>query len=174
MAGNYAADSISRIKERFPDAIEHEEEIRSGFSQITVSADSLVDLLTAVEADFPMFIDITAADYLEIEPYFHVIYAVTSTENNAKLIVKVKVDRDEAKLPTVTGVYAGANWFERELYDFYGIVFDGHPDLKRILMPDEWMGHPLRKDYALTEEPVEFKGLLSDKLPSEVIPKQYE
>jgi len=67
-------------------------------------------------------------------------------------------------------LWEGADWYERELYDLFGLYFDGHPDLKRILMPDDWKGHPLRRDYALTEEPVEFKHGVKPKVPSEVIP----
>ena len=174
MAGNYTAETINKIKERFPGAVQHEEEILSGYTQLTVSKENLIDVLQAVKDDFPMFLDITAADYFEIEPFFHVIYAASEPTENAKIFIKIKVERENGSLPTATGIWIGADWFERELFDFYGIEIEGHRDLKRILMPDDWMGHPLRKDYALTEEPVEFKGLLSDKLPSEVIPKQYE
>jgi NADH-quinone oxidoreductase subunit C len=103
-----------------------------------------------------------------------VIYVLHSHEHLEKLVVKVKVERENPVLPSATALYPGANWFEREVYDFYGIRFEGHPDLKRIIMPDDWIGHPLRKDYALTEEPVVFKEHVGEKLPSEVIPKQYE
>ena len=74
------------------------------------------------------------------------------------------------EIQTVTDLWAGADWYERELYDLFGIHFHGHPDLTRILMPDDWHGHPLRKDYALTEEPVEFKHGVKPKLPSQIIP----
>ena len=76
--------TLAKIKERFPSAVQHEEEILSGFSQITLAADSLIDVLQLVRDDFPMFLDITAADYLEVEPFFHVIYSANSPETNTK------------------------------------------------------------------------------------------
>ncbi len=171
---NLVDQAIEKIRAGFSGAIEHEEVIRSGYKQLTLKKTAIIDALRAVKSDFPMLYDLTACDYLEKEPFFHVLYVLSSIKTPAKLFLKVKVDRENSLLPTASKLYPMANWFERELFDFYGIKFEGHPDLKRILLPDEWMGHPLRKDYALTEEPVEFKGLLSDKLPSEVIPKQYE
>ena len=71
----------------------------------------------------------------------------------------VGVDGEPPAVPSVTGIWPGANWFEREAYDMFGIVFEGHPNLTRILMPDEWEGHPLRKDYSVGKVPVEYKHL---------------
>jgi len=168
--------AVARMRERYPQAIESEEVILSGLTMLLVKKEALLDLLTLAkgELQFHVLYDLTAADHLEREPYFHVIYCLHSSEPLAKLILKVKVARENPVLPSVTKLWPMANWFEREVYDFYGIQFEGHPNLKRLLMPDEWMGHPLRKDYPLTEEPVQFKGVASEKLPSEVIPKQFE
>ncbi len=176
---NAAADAVERairtIRERFPDAVVEEGELRSGWRMLTLKPEGLRDCvkLAKEELGFRAFYDLTAADYLEIEPYFHVIYVLRSPEPPAKLVFKVKVPREEPVLPSITDIFPGANWYEREVYDFYGIRFEGHPNLTRLLMPDEWIGHPLRKDYPLTEEPVQFKGYIPEKLPSEVIPKQY-
>lgn len=162
------------MRERLPQAILEEEQIASGQKVLIVEREKLLELLKLAkeELGFNVLYDLTAADHLEREPYFHVIYVLHSQEHLAKLILKVRLERDNPVLPSATGLWPMANWFERELYDFYGISFESHPALKRILMPDDWRGHPLRKDYPLTEEPVQFKGYNPEKLPSEVIPKQ--
>lgn len=97
--------------------------------------------------------DVTAVDWPEREPRYDVVYHLLSLETNAVIRLKVRVG-DEATphpmVPSVTSVWPTANWFEREAFDLFGIVFEGHPQLERILMPDDWVGHPLRKDYPLT------------------------
>lgn len=80
----------------------------------------------------------------------------------------VKIGHQET-LPSVCDLWEGANWYERELFDMFGIKFEGHPDLKRILMPDDWQGHPMLKEYPLTEEPVQFLYGRKPKVPSEII-----
>ncbi len=164
------------IKARLPDAVVDDYTMKSGWRTLVVRKERLLDVLKLAkdELEFLAIYDITAADFLEHEPYFHVIYVLHSPTRLAKLVIKVKLEREQPVLPSATAIWPGANWFERELYDLFGIKFEGHPNLKRILMPDEWIGHPLRKDYPLTEEPVEFKGHVPKRLPSEVIPKQYE
>ena len=92
---------------------------------------------------------ITAVDYLGQEPRFEVVYVLYSTRQNARIRLRVKVAENDPGVPTVTGVWRGANWFERYCFDMYGIRFDGHPDMRRLLMYDEFEGHPLRKDYPL-------------------------
>ncbi|OGF57663.1 MAG: hypothetical protein A2Z21_02770 [Candidatus Fraserbacteria bacterium RBG_16_55_9] len=168
--------AITRIRERYPEAIISEETIKSGQAMLVVKKEALLHVLSLAKEElrFNVLYDLTAADHLEKEPYFHVIYLLHSHEQLVKLFIKVKVDRENPLLPSATRLWPMANWFEREVYDFYGIRFEGHPNLKRILLPDEWIGYPLRKDYPLTEEPVQFKGIMADKLPSEVIPKQHE
>lgn len=98
--------------------------------------------------DFKLFVDATAIDYEASRGLVEVVYVVRSTTDfSSQLVVKTVVDVAEPLMPTSSGVYAGANWAEREIYDMFGVVFDGHPDLRRILMYPEFEGHPLRKTY---------------------------
>jgi NADH-quinone oxidoreductase subunit C len=95
--------------------------------------------------------DETAADYPKREKRFDIVYHLYSFERNNRLRLRVQVGAGE-KVPSVTGVWPTANWLEREIYDMFGVVYEGHPDLKRILLPDEWVGHPLRKDYDILKQ----------------------
>jgi NADH-quinone oxidoreductase subunit C len=106
---------------------------------------------------FELLSAMTAVDYWpEQQPRFHVIYRFTSVANNIILTLRVPVPGINPSLPTVSHLYRGANWRERELWDMFGIKFEGHPDLRRILMPADWEGHPLRKDYPLGYEEPQF------------------
>jgi NADH-quinone oxidoreductase subunit C len=105
------------------------------------------------ELGFSFAPDITGVDYLPREPRFEVMFHLVSLgipgfgDTPKRLRVKVKVPGTDPHMPTLSGVWKSMNWGEREVYDLFGIVFDGHPDLRRILMPDDWEGHPARKDY---------------------------
>ncbi len=96
---------------------------------------------------FSFLSDITVLDRFPLEPRFEVNYHLLSPERKQRLRLKVRVAGTDAVVPTVTGIWPTANWHERENFDMFGIRFDGHPNLTRILMPDEWEGYPLRKDY---------------------------
>ena len=93
---------------------------------------------------------ITGVDRYPAEPRFEVVYHLHSLERNLRLRLKCRLPGDKPEIDSVTSVWAGANWFERETFDLFGIVFRNHPDLSRIMMPDDWVGHPLRKDYTVT------------------------
>ncbi len=109
------------------------------------------------EFSFEMLSAQTAVDYWpQQEPHFHVIYQLYSLTRNLRLGLRVPVNGNQPSLPTITTVYPNANWHEREIWDMFGIRFEGHPDLRRILMPYDWEGHPLRKDYPLGYEEVQF------------------
>lgn len=106
---------------------------------------------------FERLSDITAVDYWPEEaPRFHVVYQFTSLKHAATFAVRVPVPGVSPALPSVEKVYPNANWREREIFDFFGIHFENHSDLRRILMPHDWVGHPLRKDYPLGYEEPQF------------------
>src|SRR5579864_4709631 len=90
---------------------------------------------------------ITAVDWHPADPRFEVVYLLHSLEENARLRLKCGVSESDCEIDSVTGVWRSANWYEREVFDLFGIRFRNHPDLRRILMPSDWQGHPLRKDY---------------------------
>lgn len=115
------------------------------------------------EQDFELLSALTAVDYWPQEsPRFHVIYQLTSLIKKLALQLRVPVNGDKPRVPTATPVYEVANWREREVADMFGIEFTGHPDPRRILMPDDWDGHPLRKDYPLGYEEPQFTFNLED------------
>jgi NADH-quinone oxidoreductase subunit C len=107
-------------------------------------------LKAAPEAQFDFLADLCGVDRgVESEPRFEVNYHLFSTTKYHRLRLKVVVNEDDARVPTVTGVWRTANWHERETFDLVGVVFEGHPDLRRILLPEDWQGHALRKDFPL-------------------------
>lgn len=109
------------------------------------------------EFQFEMLLDETAVDYWpQTEPRFHVVAHLYSFEHNVVIELRFPVDAANPSLRTLVPAYAGANWKEREVWDLFGIRFEGHPDPRRIVMPYEWEGHPLRKDYPLGYEEVQF------------------
>jgi NADH-quinone oxidoreductase subunit C len=132
---------------------------------VTVKKDSVIDVLAFLkkECRFDMLTDVTAVDYLGISSdRFMMVYQLTSVPFKDRLRIKAPVAEADCRIGSVTQVYASAGWLEREVYDLFGIKFDKHPDLRRILMTPDWQGHPLRKDYPLQgpdREP--YKGRLS-------------
>ncbi len=96
---------------------------------------------------FALLAEVTAVDYQPREPRFEVVYILVSIEHRVRVRLRIPVPGDDPRLDTVAAVWPAANWLEREVWDMFGIVFDGHPDLRRLLMPDDWDGFPLRKDH---------------------------
>ena len=122
--------------------------------QLVVRADRLFSALRCLkeEGDYDMLIDITAVDYLEYPDAtdrFGVIYALLDTRTGARVFLKTFVNEPDLALPSAVPLWKGADWLEREVYDMFGIKFTGHPDLRRILLPEEFTSFPLRKDYPL-------------------------
>jgi NADH-quinone oxidoreductase subunit C len=122
------------------------------YTTFTIAAPSNVDVLRTLRDDpalgFTCLAELTAVDYLPREPRFEVVYHLLRVAAPvARLRIKAPVPGDPASLPTVTSVFPDADWLEREVWDLFGIGFEGHPDLRRLLLMDDWDGHPLRKDY---------------------------
>ena len=142
------------IEKRFPSALS-DPLIFRGQAGITLSKESVLEVCRFLRDDpgiaynYPA--DVTAVDYPKREKRFEVIYHVYSFVRNDRLRIKVLVGDGES-VPSLTGIWAGANWMEREVFDMFGIVFDNHPGLKRILLPEDWVGHPLRKDYDILKQ----------------------
>jgi NADH-quinone oxidoreductase subunit C len=122
-----------------------------GMPTIVVPANDLVEVCRALRdhpaLQFAVCLDVTAADHLPREPRFDIVYHLTSPELRHRLRIRVHAAGAAPRVPTVSHIWPSANWQEREVYDLFGVEFDGHPDLQRLIMPDEWEGHPLRKDY---------------------------
>jgi NADH-quinone oxidoreductase subunit C len=164
-------EACKQLKERFGDAIIEEttccDEITLEVSQTSLKA-ILAYLRGMPEPGFDVLIDLTAVDFLHPENRTQVLYFLYNPISLDSLIVTIYTER-LSKIPSVTDLWEGANWYEREIYDFFGLQFEGHPGLTRILMPDDWQGHPLLRDYALTEESVQFKHDVLPKVPSHII-----
>ena len=124
-----------------------------GGRRIVVSAPTAVQekvalaLRDAPTLAFTFLAELTAADYWPREPRFELVYIIVSIAHRLRLRVKVRLHGADAHVATVSGVWPAANWLEREVWDLFGIAFDGHPDPRRLLMPEDWEGYPLRKDY---------------------------
>lgn len=163
---------VQQLKETLSDAVIGETDML-GEMTLEVFKDKIKDVLTYLrhlpEAEYKTLTDLTGVDYIQPLKRTKVIYWLQNPVNYQRLRIAVYVERAQT-LPSVIDLWEGANWYERELFDLFGVSFEGHPDMKRILMPDDWKGHPLRRDYALTEEPVEFKHGVKPKVPSEIIP----
>ncbi len=131
-------------------------EVVEAFGELTLVvpreriAEVCAHLKAAPGFEFDMLSDLTGVDRgPEEEPRFEVNYHLFSTTKLHRLRLKVLLNDDDTHVPTVTGVWRTANWHERETFDMFGVIFDGHPDLRRILLPDDWQGHALRKDFPL-------------------------
>ena len=141
------------------------------FQTIYVPSDRLVDTCLALRDSpalgFNVLVEITAADFWPREPRFEVVYHLLSVSNRARLRLKVRIPGD-GSVSTVQSVWRGAGWPEREVWDMFGIVFDGHGDLRRLLMPEDWEGHPARKDY-----PVQIQKAAQTYQPLEVSEEEF-
>ena len=143
--------AVQKLRAAMPDAIE---DVSSFRDQVTVRVykDRIVEVCTFLRdtpgLEFDFMTDLTAVDYPTRPQRFDVVMHLYSMTQNHRLRVKAAVGENET-IPTVSGVWKTANWQEREAFDMFGVVFEGHPDLRRILLPEDWEGYPMRKDYPL-------------------------
>ena len=146
------SDLAKEIKERFGDRIV-ETSTYLGQNFVVVKSDSAVPLVEylKLEADFDYLVDITAVDWPKRADRFDVVYILYSFARNERMRIKTYV-ADGYKPETAVNVHLTANWLEREVFDMFGIEFAGHPDMRRILLPEEWQGYPLRKDYGILQQ----------------------
>jgi NADH-quinone oxidoreductase subunit C len=146
---------LARLRGQFGDRVLETHDFRGDHTAV-VGREAIGDVLALCRDDpalrCDLLVDVTAVDYLkypgrEDGPRFDVVYHLYSVEHNHRLRLKVPVEQDDAWVPTATGLWPIANWLEREVWDMFGIRFEGHPDLRRLLLYEEFVGHPLRKDY---------------------------
>jgi NADH-quinone oxidoreductase subunit C len=151
--------TAGRIRERVHEGL-LDARTELGTDVLVVAAEQLPDVMRFLrdEEGFDLLLDVSATDWLPREPRYDVNYHLLGVEHGHRVRVKVQLpDVEEPSVPSVTGIWAGAACHERETWDFFGIRFEGHPNLNRVFMPDEWIGHPLRKDYPVGGVPVEYR-----------------
>ncbi|MEO7213031.1 NADH-quinone oxidoreductase subunit C [Mucilaginibacter sp.] len=145
---------IQKLADKFPGQIT---ELNQDYGLLSVetSRDKITDVLSYLKTDselkFTFLTDITAVHYPEQEKQIGVIYHLHSLTTNTRIRIKVFLSADDVHIPTATTLWDGANWMERETYDFYGVIFDGHPDLRRILNVDDMTVFPMRKEFPLED-----------------------
>jgi NADH-quinone oxidoreductase subunit C len=144
-----AQEIQARLKAQFGDAVGELSEAKID-PFVTVKAEKIVELCQFARGeaglDFDYCEDVTGIDW-PARNLIEVVYHLFSLQHRHQIVLKVQADRSQPSVPSVQGVWKAANWLEREVYDMLGVNFAGHPDLRRILLPDDWVGHPLRKDY---------------------------
>jgi NADH-quinone oxidoreductase subunit C len=147
-----------KLKERFADAVQEVSEAHGELTMV-VSREQIVEvcrfLKNGPDLRYEMLMDVAGVDYLGREPRFEVVYHLYSISHNRRLRLKVRLLESDLVVPSVTSVWSTANWHEREAFDMLGIHFLDHPDLRRIYMPDDYPGHPLRKDFPISGPEVE-------------------
>jgi NADH-quinone oxidoreductase subunit C len=152
------ADALAgRLRDRWDDVATSLGEVT-----VTVERDALLETLRALrdqeDLGFDFLADVSCTDWPAREPRVWMAYHLFSTRHGHRVRVKVGLPDGDLRVSSAVEVHPAAVWHEREVYDFFGVVFDGHPDLRRILMPDDWEGHPLRKDHPLGGVLTQYKG----------------
>ncbi len=155
----YNEAAVARLQEKLGEAVREVRTFR-GERVVVLEREAIVEACRLLREDpdlqFNFLACLTAVDDWPTEPRFTVVYRLYSVPNNNWVGLEVRVDGEDPEVPSITSVFPSASWHEREVYDMFGIRFSDHPDLRRILMPQDWEGHPLRKDYPLGYEEVQF------------------
>lgn len=150
----WSSPLLDELQRRFPGATSDAVIFRN-LPSVTVAKEALVATCEFLKSDeggaYTLLTDETAVDYPKREKRFEIIYHLYSFKRNDRLRLKVLAGEGE-RVPSVVGVWPTANWLEREVFDMFGVLYQGHPDLKRILLPEEWVGHPLRKDHDILRQ----------------------
>jgi NADH-quinone oxidoreductase subunit C len=151
--------TVDAIKAKLPEAVEEVIEFR-GETTLVVNPAVLVSVCRLLhddpELNYNYLVHIVCVDYYPEEPRFGLSYLAYAMAANARVRLRVHLSGEDPQVDSVTGVWRNADWYERENFDMFGITFNHHPDLRRILMPADWVGHPLRRDYPLGYEEVQF------------------
>jgi NADH-quinone oxidoreductase subunit C len=162
--GGYFDDVVDALRDAYPALGEALTEVVVDRDELTlhIEREHLLGVMTALRNDaslrFELCSSVSGADYPASTRRLHSVYHLTSMTYRRRIRVEVSVSAEDPHMPSVVGLYPTADWQERETFDMFGIVYDGHPSLARILMPDDWDGHPQRKDYPLGGIPVQYKG----------------
>jgi NADH-quinone oxidoreductase subunit C len=164
-----ATELAGRVREFFPDVVTARGEVT-----VFLTREELLDALARLRDEpdlaFGFLSSVAATDHLGTDPRFWVVYELRSVEHAHRLRVKVGLRDDDPHVPSVTPLFPTADWHERETWDLFGIVFDGHPDLERILLPNDWEGHPLRKDEELGGVGTRYKGAFIPPVDERTMP----
>jgi NADH-quinone oxidoreductase subunit C len=164
-----SAALADRIRGVFDDVLLARDEVT-----LLVGREELVDTLVRLrdqpDLSFGFLSSLTATDHPGKDPRFWVAYELRSIEHAHRMRVKVGLPGDDPRLPSITALFPTANWHEREVWDLFGLVFDGHPDLDRILLPDDWEGHPLRKDEELGGVGTQYHGAFIPPVDERTMP----
>jgi NADH-quinone oxidoreductase subunit C len=147
----WASPLVDKLKKRYGSGLQAWTYLGQNYLEADRSLIPTVLQLLRDEEEFEYCVDITAVHYPQRERQFDLVWILYSFERNERMRVKAQYAEGE-RVPSAVGIWATANWLERETFDMFGIQFDGHPDLKRILLPDGWKGHPLRKDYGIIQQ----------------------
>jgi NADH-quinone oxidoreductase subunit C len=159
-----AKDIYTRLERQFPGKVsDFKEEVPEPYCK--VDAPAIVEVCRFLRDDpalkFEVLSDLTALDWPK-EERIQIVYHLYSYAEKHQTVLKVDLPRDNPKIATIEGVWKVANWFEREVFDLFGVIFEEHSDLRRIMLPEDWVGHPLRKDYVEQEE---YDGISTQRAP---------